>query len=287
MRSILIAFSVLALNLSGALGADKSASQAAALPATSITIEARIISMRPEIEQVLKAIDPGMGIFVPPAPKPELQFSSPQPKSRGGSDIQLISAASVVEEQPPVHVMKLSSQQRSEILRVVERMSPNHVLAQAPKITVADNTIGEIADTSQQRKGVSVDFETGKTIVDEYDEGTTLLARPHVNKSGSIDLDLLMRAQNVQKVNLYDHKNVQVQSPKLAKAQVELSATLKSGESLVFWYCSEATSEPATPSKRLAKTFSRKAPEQPYQSQLTYIVTPTFSNEQGLSAEGQ
>lgn len=287
MRTILYAFGVLALNFSLAMGADKSAPKEATLPATSITIEARVISMRPEIEQVLKAIDPGMGMFVSPAPKSELHFSSPQSKSRGGSDIQLISAASVVEEQPPVHVMKLSQQQRSEILRVVERMSPNHVLAQAPKITVTDNAIGQIADTSQQRKGVSVDSETGKTIVDEYDEGIALLARPHVNESGAIDLDLLMRAQNVQKVNLYDHKNVQVQSPKLARAQIELSATLKPGESLVFWCCNEATPESATPSKGLAKTFSRKAAEQPYQSQLTYIVTPTFSNEQVVPANEQ
>lgn len=285
MRTILLALSVLALSHSLVMGADKSAPREAALPATSITIEARVISMRPEIEQVLKTIDPGMGMFVPPAPSPELEFSSPQSKSRGGSDIQLISSESVVEEQPPVHVMKLSQQQRSEILRVVERMSPNHILAQAPKITVADNAIGQIADI--HRLPYVTDIVNNQAVVEDFDEGTTLLARPHMNESGAIDLDLLMRAQNVQKVNLYDHNNGQVQSPKLARAQVELSATLKPGESLVFWCCNEATSEPATPSKRLAKTFSRKTAEQGYQSQLTYIVTPTFSNEQVVPANEQ
>lgn len=107
--------------------------------------------------------------------------------------------------------------------------------------------------------------------------------RPHLNESGSIDLDLLMRAQNVQEVSLYDTDNGQVQSPKLAKAQIELSATLKPGESVAFWWCNEAMPEPAT-SSALSKVLHKKNPEKRYQSQLMLLVTPSIATEDAVSS---
>jgi len=286
MRSILLVYIAFTLILSRVRGADKSTPVEGAPPATTIAIEARTVSMRPEIEEFFKRIDPGMGTVVPPAPKPDLHFSTNNAKSSTSSDIQLISAAAVVEEQPPVHILKLNSQQKSEILRIVERMSPNHVLTKAPKITVADNTIGQIPDASQRPKGISVDFATGQSVVDEYDEGITLLARPHLNEAGSIDLDLLMRAQNVEEVKLYDKDNGQVPSPKLAKAQIELSAILKPGESIAFWFCNDSTPEPTT-TTGISKIFRKKNSEQPYQSQLMLIVTPSIATEQVASDTGR
>ena len=286
MRSILLALAVCTLNLPCLIGADKATREEETSSATSIVIEARFVSMKPEIEQVLKRIDPNLGMSVSSAPKPELHFSADNTKQSGGSDIQLISAAAVVEEQPPVHILKLNAKQKSEIQQIVEQLFPNQVLAQSPKITVADNTIGQISDTSEGPKGVSVDFATGKAVVDEYDEGTTLLARPHLNESGSITLDLLMRAQNVQEVKLYNKDNGQVQSPKLAKAQIELSANLKPGESVAFWFSDDSTPEPTT-STGLSKIFRKKNPEKPYQSQLMLLVTPSIATEQVASGTGR
>lgn len=178
MRSYLVAFLIFSLNLPYLVGADKASPAEVTSLTPAIVIEARFVSMRPEIEQVLKRVDPNLGVSVSSAPKPELSFSAGSTKRNGSSDIQLISAAAVVEEQAPVHILKLNAEQKSEMLQVVERLFSRHVLAQAPKITVADNTIGQIADTSKDPKGVSVDVTTGKTIVEDYDEGTTLLRAP-------------------------------------------------------------------------------------------------------------
>ncbi len=223
-----------------------------------VSIESRFVSAPVEM---LNSLGLENAVLVPPAAEPEALFSLDPDKNKGDSAIQLISASAVVEEShPPIHVQTLNAQRIKEFVDQAQGDRRSSVM-QAPKVTVWDRETAEIA--SATTRPFVVDIQNGKPLVREYQTGTSVLARPCVKESGSIQLDLRVSLDDIEAVEIYTKGEQQVQCPKINALKVELSATVKPGETLVIWVPTpEVAAPPAGISKLLRKKTSDEAPKQ-------------------------
>lgn len=235
-------------------------------PRAQVSIEARFVSAPVEI---LNGLGLENAILVPPAAEPEPLFSLDPDRNDGASAIQLISASSVVEEShPPIHVQMFNAQQAKEFVNQAQGDRRSNI-QQAPKVTVWDRETAEVA--SPTMRPFVVDVQKGRPLVREYQTGTTIMARPCVKDSGSVQLDLRVRLDHIEAVEVYNNGEQQVQCPTINALKVELSANLKPGETLVIWV---PTPEVAAPPAGLSKLLRKKTSDEAPKSTLVLLITP-------------
>ncbi len=272
MRTIALALLVTTLCLNNPLGARAAEPQLGEKSTLAqVSIETRFVSAPVEM---LNRLGLENAVLVPPAAEPEPLFSLDTERDTGDSAIELISASAVVEEShPPIHVQTFNAQRIKEFVNQAQGDRRSNIL-QAPKVTVWDRDTAEIADTT--KRPFVVDIPNGKPIVREYHTGTTIVARPCVKESGSVQLDLRLRLDQIESVEVYKQGGQQVQCPKINTLKVELSATLKPVETLVLWV---PTPEVPVPPAGLSKRLRMKTTDVASKSTLVLLITPCIVAE--------
>ena len=153
----------------------------------------------------------------------------------------------------------------------------------APKVTVWDNETAEIRSVTQRPFVVDVQQEKAgsKPVVQTFDEGTTILARPRLQQSSDIQLDLRLRYNQIEEVNVYEKSSQQsVQAPVVTTMQVELSATLKPRETPTLWIADPTTPEENSPPTALSKLLRKKNSGENPKSTLMLLITPSVVSEE-------
>ena len=247
-----------------------------------VVIEARFVSITPDFETVLEHLGIQNEAIVPPAVEPEALFSPATVADSGSSSIQLISASTVVVEQNPIHVETIKLQEMLEFIQLFQQDSRTNVVL-APKVTVWDRDTAEIADV--QKRPFVVDRENGTGVVREYQEGTTILARPCVKDSGSLQLDLQIRFDQIEDVVVSEKSETQqVQTPRVKTFKIELSAHLKPGETLAVWGGDSTTPEVAVPATGISKILRKKSFTKTPKSSLILLITPSVLAQEVVAA---
>ncbi len=267
MRTIALALLVTTLFLNNPLGARAAEPQLGEKSAPAqVSIETRFVSAPLEM---LNRLGLENAVLVPPAAEPEPLFSLDTERDTGDSAIQLISASAVVEEHHPIHAQTFSNQRIKEFFIQAQGDRLTSFMHVPPKVTVWDRDNAEIASTTTSP--FVIDSQNGKPVIREYQTGTTILARPCVTQSGSVQLDLRLRLDQIESVEVYKKGEQQVQCPKINALKVELSATVKPGETLVIWAPSP---EVAAPPTGLSKLLRKKTSDEAPKSTLVLLITP-------------
>jgi|GEM_PF-2265681 len=285
MRSFLLILASCALGIAPLARANEETSTHQNPTSAPIEIETRFVAISPNIANAYRQFGCGVKRFLPVAPAADSLFSTASVESGGTDPIKLISSSIVVAEQLPIYIQTLPRQKISELIKLCQSDRQSNIMF-APEEIVSDGDTAEILDI--RKRPFVVDIVDEATVIREYNEGTTLLVRPTVQSSGSIQLDLNVHFDQIEDVAVLkrDDKK-QIQSPRLKSTKIELSAMLKPGETVVIWGGESTTPEVSTPTSGVAKIIRRKPSAQPRNTSLVLLVTPIIRTREVASTPGR
>lgn len=245
-----------------------------ATSAAQVSIEVRYLSISPKI---LADIGLKPDLIVPATPaKPETPKFAEPVATDDDSQIQLISATTVVETKIPVAVQSLNDTQLKRLLEAAQGDRRTSVMS-APTVTLFDGQAGEVRDASERPFVVDVD-RTRRTVIQSIAEGTQLAVRPRLKDQG-IALDLQIQFAAVVDVHTISKNSDQrIQVPTVKSTRIELSAMVGDGKSLVLW-SDPLSAEPATPAKKNLSGLLKKKPPEAEPTSLVLLITARRVND--------
>lgn len=205
--------------------------------------------------------------------------------------IQLVSATSRIETHQPVFAETISEAEKRRMLQEFQSAISANVMF-APKVTVFDEQVATIADTTSRPFVVGVENdgganhdgdvnETPRARIAEFEEGTKFAMRTTIRRNDAVQLDLNVRLSDLRDVNvLAINEDTSVQVPTVHESSISLSANIERGETLAVWgFQTERRVEVETGVLKnvpyLSRAFSSKTSiEDPIQ--LMLLVTPTI-----------
>ena len=283
MRRVVFAPCLLILSLAQLVIADDTSAALGDSHLPWIEIETRLVTISPDFIKVGRYFGNENNGIVPPSPMVESRFSPAALNTEDSEEIKLISASSVVEERNPIHVETVSLEKMVEFVRLSQQDSRTLIMF-APEAKARDQETAEIIATS--KRPFVVDIQNDEPIVREYEEGTTLLVRPCLKQSGSIQLDLHARVSHIEDVSLHQKDETrQIQSLRTKTCKIELSATLKPRETLVIWGDDLNTPEVTAPVNGVARIIRKKPAVKRPKSSLVLLITPKILTEEVASIQ--
>lgn len=229
-----------------------------------VSIEVRFIAPSAELLRSMKLSN---ATVVPDNASEEKKVDEPKEivDDVNGSPIRLANATTVVERRIPLSVQVVPHKSLTDFFTAVQSDKQTNVQV-PPKLTVRNGAIGEI-DTATHRPfvtnlksissaplGRDVDdlgqpaITTGfQPVIRTVRDGITLKVRPQLLEKGRVSLNLLLQLDEVRDVQAAPvAASAFVQIPEVKKTQVELTARLQSGETLVI---RNADSPPKSPKR--------------------------------------
>jgi len=151
--------------------------------------------------------------------------------------IQLVSSSTVVHRPLPVYLSTMEGDMANQMLEQAQGDRRSNLMF-APKVTMWDSQISEIRDTTVRPyvAGFKGTKDEAEPQVEEIEDGTHLVVRPHIQADGSIRLNLAVRFSKVGDIEATGDEKSQkrVQVPEVHKSEIKLSADVKAGHTLVI-----------------------------------------------------
>lgn len=155
--------------------------------------------------------------------------------------IQLVAATTTIEKRQPVFAETISESKRRAMMEEFQ-LAPSANIMFAPKVTVFDEQVATIQDTTSRPFVVGVDTDDSaakpepKPDILTVEEGTKFALRSTIRRGDVVQLDLGMRLSDLREVDVVSAgTNKAVQVPTVRETVLSLSANVKPGETLAVW----------------------------------------------------
>ncbi|MEQ9407027.1 MAG: hypothetical protein RIK87_04845 [Fuerstiella sp.] len=170
--------------------------------APQISFEIRFVSATAEMARRLEQA--ALVRSAPQAPELTLADVSADELTQAGG-IRLVSSTSVVTQQQPVFVERLSDDNVRQWMQIVQTDARSNILM-APKVTLFNRQTAQIDDTTSRPfvVGVKPTGEAYSPQIQTFDDGTQLTLRGIVQANDSVRVDLRARFSSVEEVGLLD-----------------------------------------------------------------------------------